>query len=130
MAGTFWFVVGCGVLALVYGAYAIRTILAADAGTERMQEIAAAVQEGAAAYLNRQYGTIAAVGIVVGLLLGWALGIYAAIGYFVGAILSGATGYIGMNVSVRANVRTAECARAGGLAPAHDLACKNGARSV
>ena len=127
MAGTFWFVVGCGIVALAYGAYAIRTILAANAGTERMQEIAAAVQEGAAAYLNRQYGTIAIVGIVVGLLLGWALGVYVAIGYFIGAILSGVTGYIGMNVSVRANVRTAECARTGGLAPALDVAFKSGA---
>ena len=127
MSGTYWLVIGCGILALLYGAYAIRSILAVNAGTERMQEIALAVQEGASAYLNRQYGTIAIVGIVIGIALGWALGIYVGIGYFIGAILSGVTGYIGMNVSVRANVRTAECARTGGLAPALDVAFKSGA---
>jgi len=127
MGGTTWLVIVCGVLALVYGGYAIRSILAADAGTERMQEIAAAVQEGANAYLNRQYGTIAAVGVVIGIILGFALNIYAAIGYFIGAILSGVTGYVGMNVSVRANVRTAEAARTGGLKPALHIAFKSGA---
>jgi len=127
MGGTTWLVIVCGVLALVYGGYTIRSILAADAGTERMQEIAAAVQEGANAYLNRQYGTIAAVGVAIGIILGFALNIYAAIGYFIGAVLSGATGYVGMNVSVRANVRTAEAARTGGLKPALRIAFKSGA---
>ena len=127
MGGTTWLVIVCGVLALVYGGFAIRSILAADAGTARMQEIAAAVQEGANAFLNRQYRTIAVVGVVIGIILGFALNIYAAIGYFIGAILSGATGYVGMNVSVRANVRTAEAARTGGLKPALRIAFKSGA---
>jgi K(+)-stimulated pyrophosphate-energized sodium pump len=102
-------------------------VLAASAGTDRMREISGAVQEGARAYLNRQYMTIAMVGVVVGVLLGYFLGVHVAIGYFVGAILSGAAGYIGMNVSVRANVRTAEAARTGGLKPALDIAFKSGA---
>jgi len=92
-----------------------------------MQEIAAAVQEGARAYLNRQYTTIAIVGVVVGVILGFRLGLHVAIGYFIGAILSGVAGYIGMNVSVRANVRTAEAARTGGLKPALSVAFTSGA---
>ncbi len=120
-------VIGCGLLALFYGAYAVRSVLAAPAGTERMQEIAAAIQEGASAYLARQYKTIAIVGLVIGLLLGFFLGVKAAIGYFIGAILSGLTGYIGMNVSVRANVRTTEAARSSGLAGGLDIAFKSGA---
>ncbi|MBT3306071.1 MAG: sodium-translocating pyrophosphatase, partial [Alphaproteobacteria bacterium] len=94
---------GSCLLSLLYGVYAIRTVLAAPAGTDRMQEIAQAIQEGASAYLARQYRTIAIVGLVVGLLLGALLGLKVAIGYFIGAVLSGLTGYIGMNVSVRAN---------------------------
>ncbi len=120
-------VIACGVLALLYGAYAIRSVLSAPAGNARMQEIAAAIQEGAAAYLNRQYTTVAVVGAVIGILLGLKLGMTVAIGYFIGAILSGLAGYIGMNVSVRANVRTAEAAQSQGLAGGLDVAFKSGA---
>ena len=127
MALTYWLVIACGVLAVLYGIYAIQSVVAASPGTQRMQEIAAAIQEGANAYLNRQYTTIAGVGIVVGVILGLSLNWYVAVGYFIGAILSGATGYIGMNVSVRANVRTAEAARSGGLQPALAIAFKSGA---
>jgi len=117
----------CGILSLAYGAYAIRSVLSAPAGTDRMQEIAGAVQEGAAAYLKRQYTTIAIVGAVVCVLLGLRLGVTVAIGFAIGAILSGVTGFIGMHVSVRANVRTAEAARSQGLGPAMDVAFKSGA---
>lgn len=127
MDNIFIFIIGCAFLALLYGVYAIRSVVSAPAGTERMQEIAAAIQEGARAYLNRQYMTIAAVGAVIGILLGWRLGMGAAIGYFIGAILSGAAGYIGMNVSVRANVRTTEAARSSGLDAALAIAFKSGA---
>ena len=100
----------CGVVALLYGLYAGKSVLSAPAGNERMQEIAAAIQEGAAAFLNRQYTAISVVGVVIGVLLGLKLGVLVALGYFIGAILSGAAGYIGMNVSVRANVITAQAA--------------------
>ncbi len=121
-----WIVIACGVLALLYGAVAARSVLAAPTGTDRMREIAAAVQEGARAYLNRQYTTIALVGVVVGVILGFTLGLPVAIGYAIGALLSGTAGYVGMNVSVRANVRTAEAARQG-LKPALAIAFKSGA---
>ena len=127
MSSTDLLIVACGVLALLYGLYAGRAVLAATTGTDRMREIAGAVQEGARAYLNRQYMTIAMVGVVIGVLLGWFLGIHVAIGYFIGSILSGSAGYIGMNVSVRANVRTADAARTGGLAEALSIAFKSGA---
>jgi len=120
-------IISCGILSLAYGAYAIRSVLSASAGTERMQEIAGAIQEGAAAYLKRQYTTIAIVGAVVCVLLGLRLGVTVAIGFAIGAILSGVTGFIGMHVSVRANVRTAEAARSQGLGPAMDVAFKSGA---
>jgi hypothetical protein len=103
-----------------------RTVMAAPTGTERMRQIAAAIQEGARAYLNRQYTTIGLVGIVIAVILWVTLGLHVMIGYLIGAILSGAAGYIGMNVSVRANVRTAEAARQG-LKPALAIAFQSGA---
>ena len=121
-----WFVIGCGVLAVLYGIYTSRSIMAASAGNERMQEIAGAIQEGASAYLKRQYRAITIVGVVV-LIVAWlALGVYAAIGFAIGAVLSGAAGYIGMIVSVRSNVRTTEAARTG-LAEGLNIAFKAGA---
>ena len=120
-------ILACAGLALAYGAWAVRSVLSAPAGNERMQEIAAAVQEGARAYLNRQYTTIAMAGVVIGVILGWRLGIPVAVGYAIGAVCSGLAGYIGMNVSVRANVRTAEAARSEGLAGGLAVSFKSGA---
>jgi K(+)-stimulated pyrophosphate-energized sodium pump len=121
-----WLIVLAGALSIVYGIITTRGLMAADAGSARMQEISAAVREGAQAYLKRQYTTIAIVGVVI-FVIAWALlGTYAAIGFAIGAILSGLAGFIGMNVSVRANVRVAQAATkslAGGL----DLAFKAGA---
>src|SRR4051812_8981861 len=119
-------IVICGLLAVAYGIVTTRQILAADAGTARMQEISAAVQEGARAYLNRQYTTIGIVGLVILVLLGATLGLRVAVGFGIGAILSALAGYVGMNVSVRANVRTAQASRHG-LAAGLDIAFKSGA---
>ncbi|HTI80295.1 MAG TPA: sodium-translocating pyrophosphatase [Acetobacteraceae bacterium] len=119
-------IIACGLLALIYGFVTSRQVLASDAGTARMQEISAAVQEGARAYLNRQYTTIGIVGVVILIILGLTLGIHVAIGFVIGAVLSAAAGYIGMNVSVRANVRTAEAAKRG-LAAGLDIAFRAGA---
>ncbi|MEC8204389.1 MAG: sodium/proton-translocating pyrophosphatase, partial [Pseudomonadota bacterium] len=120
------FVIACGVIAVLYGIFASRSILAASAGTERMQEIAGAIQEGAKAYLDRQYRTIGLVGIVVAVILFFTLGSQAAIGFLIGAILSGAAGYVGMLISVRANVRTTEASRQG-LAQGLSISFKSGA---
>jgi K(+)-stimulated pyrophosphate-energized sodium pump len=116
----------CGVIGLAYGVWAARSVLAADAGNTRMQEIAGAIQEGARAYLNRQYTTIGIVGVIVTVILIVTLGTYVAVGFVIGAVFSGIAGYIGMNVSVRANVRTTQAARTS-LAGALDIAFKSGA---
>jgi K(+)-stimulated pyrophosphate-energized sodium pump len=121
-----WLIIGAGILAIVYGAWAVRSILAADPGNERMQEIASAIQAGASAYLNRQYTTIAVVGVVIAIIVYFLLGLKVSIGFIVGATLSGAAGYIGMLVSVRANVRTTQAASTS-LAAGLSMAFRSGA---
>jgi K(+)-stimulated pyrophosphate-energized sodium pump len=126
MTTALWLIVLAGALSIVYGIVTTRSLMAADAGSARMQEISAAVREGAKAYLNRQYTTIGIVGVVIFVIAWLLLGKWSAIGFAIGAILSGLAGFIGMNVSVRANVRVAQAATkslAGGL----DLAFKAGA---
>lgn len=119
-------VLACAAIALLYGLLTARAILAKPRGNETMIEIADAIQVGAKAYLNRQYSTIAIVGVAIFALLAWQLGLLVAVGFSVGAVLSGIAGYIGMMISVRANVRTTEAARTG-MQPALDVAFRSGA---
>ena len=121
-----WLIIASGVLAIIYGIWTVRSILAADAGNEKMQEIAAAIQEGAGAYLSRQYRTIAIVGVAIAALVAYFLGLKVALGFVIGAALSGLAGYVGMLVSVRANVRTTQAASTS-LAAGLSMAFKSGA---
>jgi K(+)-stimulated pyrophosphate-energized sodium pump len=126
MTEILWAIIACGLLACVYAAVTIRNVMAADAGNARMQEIASAVREGAQAYLDRQYRTIGMVGVVIFAIAWGLLGPAVAFGFLIGAVLSGLAGYIGMNVSVRANVRTAQAATQS-LGAGLDIAFKAGA---
>jgi|TARA_Y100000310_G_scaffold331879_2_gene406318 K(+)-stimulated pyrophosphate-energized sodium pump len=126
MIGTLYLIIIAGFIALLYGYIVSKQILSASAGNSKMLEIASAIQEGARAYLNRQYKTIAIVGIVILVIITFALGFWVGFGYFIGAFLSGAAGYIGMLVSVQANVRTAEASRKG-LAEGLNIGFKSGA---
>ena len=123
-----WLALGAAIVAVIYGLLTTTWVLGKDAGNEKMQEIAAAVQEGAKAYMNRQYSTIAVVGVILFVVVGLALDWATAIGFAIGALFSGLAGYIGMFVSVRANVRTAQAAR-GGIAPALKVAFRGGANT-
>jgi K(+)-stimulated pyrophosphate-energized sodium pump len=123
---TLGLIIACGLLSIAYGIWATISVLNADPGSAKMQEISAAVREGAQAYLKRQYATIGGVGVVIFLIVGYFLGWLVAIGFAIGAILSGGAGFIGMNISVRANVRTAQAA-IGSLAGGLELAFKSGA---
>ena len=126
MTGTLNLIIACGFLAIIYGYVVGKQILAASPGNKKMQEIAEAIQEGARAYLNRQYKTIAIVGFIILIIITFALGMWVGLGYFIGALLSGAAGYVGMLVSVQANVRTAEASRKG-LAKGLEIGFKSGA---
>ena len=119
-------IIASGILALIYGAWTASEMLKLSSGSQKMQEVAAAIQDGASAYLDRQYTTIAIVGVVMTIFVALGIGFYPAFGFVLGAVLSGAAGYIGMNISVRANIRTAEAAKSG-LDHALSVAYKSGA---
>ncbi|HEY3889694.1 MAG TPA: sodium/proton-translocating pyrophosphatase, partial [Caulobacteraceae bacterium] len=126
MSSYLWLVIGAGVLAVVYGAVQASLLMRKSAGSERMQEIAAAIQEGAQAYLTRQYTTIGIVGLIILIAVFFLIGPFAAIGFLIGSVLSGGAGYAGMLISVRANVRTAQAASES-LAKGLSLAFTSGA---
>ena len=113
MISTLYLIIIAGLLAILYGYVVSKQILSASPGNDKMQEIASAIQVGARAYLKRQYKTIAIVGIIILVIITYALGIWVGLGYFIGAFLSGTAGYVGMLISVQANVRTAEASRKG-----------------
>ena len=120
-----YFALGSALIALIYGVIVSQSILKRSPGNKKMQEIAGAIQQGASAYFNRQYKTIALVAVILAVILYFALGLPTALGFVVGAVFSALAGYVGMYVSVRTNVRVTEAAR-GGLKPAMDLAFKGG----
>jgi len=126
MLGALYLIIGAGLLAIIYGYITGTQILSASPGNSKMQDIASAIQEGARAYLNRQYRTIAIVGVIILIIITYALGPWVGIGFFVGAFLSGAAGYVGMLISVQANVRTAEASKKG-LASGLNIGFKSGA---
>jgi K(+)-stimulated pyrophosphate-energized sodium pump len=118
--------IGSSIIAVIYGLFTITWINKQPEGTDKMKEIADAISQGASAYLNRQYTTIGIVGVVLMVIISQALSYLVALGFLIGAVLSGATGYIGMNVSVKSNSRTAEAAKKG-MNPAFQVAFKGGA---
>ena len=126
MIGTLNIIIGAGIIAILYGYLVGKQILSSNPGNAKMQNIAAAIQEGARAYLNRQYKTIAIVGLIILIIIIFALGIWVGLGFFIGAFLSGAAGYVGMLISVQANVRTAEASRKG-LSAGLNIGFKSGA---
>ena len=126
MIGTLNIIIAAGLLAILYSYLTSKQILSADPGNSKMQEIANAIQVGARAYLKRQYRTIAIVGIIILIIITYALGVWVGLGYFIGAFLSGTAGYVGMLISVQANVRTAEAARKG-LSAGLNISFKSGA---